>query len=179
MPLFDARLGLNQYSGLKRLSAPSSSSIVYVDLDPDEVLTGPSDSFDLDLDGDTVDDFRFTLITGPLNQGAIDGDFASVGNCVVGVGGQASNLASGVDINSTNVNFTELGTVGFFTTLLSLTGGNFVGETGYIGVQFKISGNTHYGWAEITVPSNVSTMTITRYAYNATADAGIKAGQTS
>jgi len=52
-------------------------------------------------------------------------------------------------------------------------------EDKFIGVQFKIGSNTHYGWARITVGTSGLSWTIKDYAYNITPDAPILAGQTT
>ena len=49
----------------------------------------------------------------------------------------------------------------------------------YIGVQFKIGANTHYGWARLDVGISGLSWTIKDYAYNMTPNAPILAGQTT
>jgi hypothetical protein len=39
---------------------------------------------------------------------------------------------------------------------------------GYLGLQFEISGETHYGWAEIS--SNATSLSLKSFGYNTTAD---------
>jgi hypothetical protein len=60
------------------------------------------------------------------------------------------------------------------------------GEFGdnFIGFRFDISGATHYGWAELFVDDGTGSggrgdVTITRWAYESTADCGLQVGQTS
>ena len=43
---------------------------------------------------------------------------------------------------------------------------NWNGASGYIGFNFKISGETHYGWLYVTVSDNGMSYTIHDYAYN-------------
>jgi hypothetical protein len=48
----------------------------------------------------------------------------------------------------------------------------------YVGVEFLISGETHYGWIRLTVNFTArATATITGYAYETVAGQGIQAGQ--
>lgn len=158
-------------------SAPTN--IVYVDIDPDEVISGAGiTTFELDLDLDVVEDIQFYLDDSSANLALIIGAFGTHINSVVGVGAMLSNVASGVVINSTNVNFTSYGRAAFSSTFGFLTSGAFIGQTGFVGLKFDISGSTHYGWAEITIPNDVTSLTITRYAYNSVADEQILAGQT-
>ena len=49
----------------------------------------------------------------------------------------------------------------------------------FIGVQFKIGANTHYGWARLDVGTSGLSWTIKDYAYNMTPNAPILAGQTT
>ena len=56
--------------------------------------------------------------------------------------------------------------------------GNFLGAIDkYIGVQFYIGTQLHYGWARFDVDSTASQFTIKDYAYNATPNAYILAGE--
>ncbi len=45
-----------------------------------------------------------------------------------------------------------------------------LGESGYIGIRFDLSGDTHYGWAEVSRLVNL-TITIHSFGYNDTPDA--------
>jgi hypothetical protein len=47
----------------------------------------------------------------------------------------------------------------------------------YLGLRFKIGSDTHYGWARMSVGSSGDTWVIKDYAYNATPDESINAGQ--
>jgi len=51
---------------------------------------------------------------------------------------------------------------------------------GYLGLQFKIKGKTHYGWARLSVTdkNTVITATLTGYAFETIANKAIVAGQT-
>ncbi len=57
------------------------------------------------------------------------------------------------------------------------TGGNWLGETDkYLGVKFTVGTNTHYGWIRLDVASDASSAVIKDFAYDATPDAPILAG---
>ena len=47
----------------------------------------------------------------------------------------------------------------------------------YFGFRFEISGQWYYGWARVMIPSDHLSFTIKDYAYNATPNASIFAGQ--
>ncbi|WOO40132.1 PEP-CTERM sorting domain-containing protein [Rubellicoccus peritrichatus] len=57
-------------------------------------------------------------------------------------------------------------------------GGWAINDTGFIGFKFEISGNTHFGWAEVTIDAlNPGQGFIINEAwYNTTADQGLLAG---
>ena len=48
------------------------------------------------------------------------------------------------------------------------------GRSGYIGFQFKVNGETHYGWFYIEVANNGKSYTIKDYAYNTVANAPLR-----
>jgi hypothetical protein len=48
------------------------------------------------------------------------------------------------------------------------------GDREYFGLSFQISGQTHYGWVEIS--EDVSTQTIHRWAYESTPNSSIEVG---
>jgi hypothetical protein len=59
--------------------------------------------------------------------------------------------------------------------------GNWVNVSGrYLGLRFKISGRTHYGWARLSVRVHGTSVTgiLTGYAYETIPSKSIKAGQT-
>ena len=57
------------------------------------------------------------------------------------------------------------------------SGGNFLGQTDkYLGLEFQILGQTHYGWARLTVSGSADSFTIKDYAYDATPATAILAG---
>ena len=54
-----------------------------------------------------------------------------------------------------------------------------IGDTGFFGFKFTSSGNTHYGWGEMTIHGNQQGFTINKAYYNDTPDASIRVGATS
>jgi hypothetical protein len=47
-----------------------------------------------------------------------------------------------------------------------------------MGIRFKLSNNTHYGWVRMSINQKSDTVTIKDFAYNATANTPILAGDT-
>ena len=67
-------------------------------------------------------------------------------------------------------------TAGGFVTM-SESIGNWLGETNkYLGVKFSIGANTHYGWIRLDVALDATSAVIKDFAYDATPDAPILAG---
>ena len=61
----------------------------------------------------------------------------------------------------------------------SCSGGNWCNDDKYLGVQFKIGADTHYGWARLDVGTSGTDWTLKSYAYHKSPDALILAGQTT
>jgi hypothetical protein len=61
-------------------------------------------------------------------------------------------------------------------------GGNWLNRFhpsyGFLGFRFLIAGQTHYGWARLSVPLATTTATLHGYAYETVPNKTIKAGQT-
>jgi hypothetical protein len=53
-----------------------------------------------------------------------------------------------------------------------------IGTTGFIGLKFDVSGNTHYGWVRVEVTANGEILSIKDYAYDETPNTPIVAGET-
>ena len=54
--------------------------------------------------------------------------------------------------------------------------GEFTGGLDYLGVEFEISGATHYGWLEIESASQFTRVLVHRWAYESEPGIGIIAG---
>jgi len=54
--------------------------------------------------------------------------------------------------------------------------GYFLGKKGYIGLQFDAGDGTHYGWAEVFMPDDASSVTLFGYAYETEVETDILAG---
>ncbi len=130
------------------------------------------------LDG--TDDVQVTVFSasilegGGLNGGSLAGTFAAnppPSNWFYPTMFQAPSTigpALGFGASSTN-------TLGTFGTLANgSTIGNWGGVasvSGYLGVEFQINSNDHYGWVHVTWDPTADTATIDQYAYNGVAGA--------
>ena len=61
----------------------------------------------------------------------------------------------------------------------TISGGDFQGATGYLGVKFAIGANTHYGWVQLFSFSDATTITIFDFTYESIPDKEIVAGKFS
>ncbi len=162
----------------------ATGQIIYTDI-ADTVVDDALFSFD--LDGDMVNDFT-VLNTGAINV-AIPGSTypgAYNGNGIIGSSSYGGNylypfaLSSG---NNISAGGTMWNTQSDFQTMnwnsCNYVNSNWCGGIvdGYLGLQFDIGGNTHYGWVRIDMPADGTTMTVKDFAYNSTAGASILAGQ--
>ena len=122
-----------QYSGLK--NETFSQSMFQVDIDGNSVI-----------DFDIIDSFN----PNNSNQGII---------AINANGSNFNNLIKGQSVSSGNVpprfsvgqqigpaNSFAAGKYLAFNGFSSLTGGEFLGQRGFLGVRFKIGDNEHYGW---------------------------------
>lgn len=156
----------------------AQAGVVYTDENPDFAGAVGSQYF-LDLNNDGTDEFRIwhngssNLYISPL--GAL--------NNVLGSGGATFAypfaLTSGTAISASAGTFFNNGFSGGFQSLNygSCSFGNFCSVTDtYIGLQFDIGGNTHYGWVRLDVNASGSVWSVKDYAYEDVANAAINAG---
>jgi hypothetical protein len=143
-----------------------------------------SQSYQLDVDQNGTTDFTFsaTYVVVPtvgvvgfdvvdvpagLNNGVVidsaSGDtFPTVSLLTNGESVSAADLFSNGSADQGNL---------FFTFPTTGSSGNFLGTTGFVGLKFEIAGQTHYGFAEVTVnsltaPNNPLGLTIGLVGYN-------------
>ncbi len=175
---------LVQYGALSAAAlgvADASGQIVYTDLDPDEVLN-VGDDYLLDFNGDFL-----TNIT-PTNPDGLTGGnaaivFPSSGGAFVGItaGGfeYPALMAEGEMIDGA-AGYTATGIRGdlnYYGCAYSNSQWCDAVVDGYLGVRFTVSGNTHYGWVRMDTDVNgTNIMTIKDFAFEATPDTGIAAG---
>jgi hypothetical protein len=165
------------------MSSQADAQIVYTDINPDSTTTIPGTAFNLDLDNGGVIDFTFNLVFGTAtttSQGV--GITAAGTNAVAGsiVGSYTYPLAlnNGDTIKSTfqfNTG-TSQSMASYFGSSYSY--GNWIGVSDkFIGLQFYIGSQLHYGWARLDVSATANQFTIKDYAYNATPNDYIIAGE--
>lgn len=198
---------LKSYSALASAvfgtAAAADAQIVYTDVTPDVTLSVINDSlnsYDVDFDNAGTPDMAIATYGYLYNYGGTDYQLNYVFSFVapnataalvaaMETAGTSSypattSLASGTAIGSsaTWLDTTAAGGTFFFTSAYGFTqtllGTANTGTDTYIGARFLIGANTHYGWVRINVATDASSVVIKDYAYNATANGPINAGQT-
>ncbi|HEX8815985.1 MAG TPA: hypothetical protein VF753_10835 [Terriglobales bacterium] len=179
---------------LLALTQPSEAEIIYTKT---QQIIGTNGFYGLDLNHDGVVDFiiqesgaTFFLATGSNKLGAKE----AYGNGVAGITKSVNHVAYALHagaIIGPNKNFLATSNpLGEFMAASFCDGESgcvYVGEwrsvgTGYLGLKFKISGKTHYGWARLSVEIDRGhniVATLTGYAYETVPNEQIKAGETS
>lgn len=190
---------------LSSLATKGVSQIVYTDIN-DTSLVNHGDFFDIDLNNDGTNEIKLTitkntfsntssvLMTFTYNKlrrvladGLNGGDivvtsyssgsyqgYAEAFNQSNKIGSSASSWAT----NKANLVNLEVGSGNSFPRA-SFTYGEFDNvKDKYLGIRFKISGSTHYGWIRLDVTSGVDSVIIKDFAYEQTAGTSINAGDT-
>jgi hypothetical protein len=173
--------------GVLALAQPSQASVVYT---PANQRVGANGVYNLDLNHDETVDFliqQWNYGNWPSNNQLLADP--AVGNGVLGKRITASALMAGASIGP-NQDFIAGGNNG--EVMLSIThfttgGTSFVHgpwnniRNRYLGLKFQIDGETHYGWARLSVQRTAYhfTVLLTGYAYETLPNTAIKAGQTT
>lgn len=166
-------------------SRPATAEIVYTPVNT--TITG-NGSIQINLDHNQTADFALyssSQLTSCGLRGALAGSTTAKvragDGVVVSHLNFAAVLASGttVDINSTF----HKGPV--IVTRFFLCEFTHQHVAGYLGLEFQINGQTHYGWAQVIIDASFGTRTgsmtttLVDFAYETVPGQGIKTGQTS
>lgn len=170
--------------------ADANGQIVYTDIADETVDIG--EMFSLDVDGDGTMDFLFQATSttgGSWSFARVFGYVSSytVGgssNALVGYSGPylpyGSALDSGDGIGpDADFIYNTLNQVFLASIYAGVTYGAFANEDDkYLGFQFVIGADLHYGWARLDATVGDVSVTIKDFAYQATANTEILAGAT-
>ena len=183
-------------TGITAVSGATNAQVQYTDINPDYLVSGNGSSYALDLNNDNVVDFEFVTISSstsitysnfPINvqfdlglvypaassnswMANSNSSDTTIANIPAGSSIAPSNLFSGGSaVLGGMINFGILGSYPY---------GNFLAQEGFLGVKFQASGNTHYGWIRVEVTADGKTLSVKDYAYDATPNTAIVAGET-
>jgi hypothetical protein len=173
-------------------AAGANAQVVYTDA-PDQTVDDDADangfSFGLiDLDNDMNLDFivaaRDTTVSGTRYRYTLAAPYGSAGNAIANENPSGYDYALALNMNDViDAGLTWLSatnTMAYNVDSANPYNENWNGVTDkYLGLKFAIGGNMHYGWARLDVDAIGDVFTIKDWAYNATADASILAGQTA
>ena len=161
-----------------------NAQIMYTDI-PDVVITPTGTAtYGVDLNGSTVD---FVIgAQGTTANGGTGVQGGSAGNAANRVlaasGGDLKNTPLGTSIAATPPGTDVWDAFGADVPTSVFFGSPFLTEyaspnnIGYIAVTFDISGSTHYGWVQVDVHNTQVQITVLDYAYEATPNTPINAG---
>jgi hypothetical protein len=167
--------------GLLALAWPAAAQIVYTPVN----ITITEGSYKLDLNNGGVTDFTIAVHSGQMKTQycGIASHYVVEETPSSDNGAESSppaELVTGDQIGSSQTFYAGRGILlsNHRSSCHSHSKGNWViGEPGYLGLMFQISGQTYYGWASLTVVGGGSA-TLTGYAYESTPGMPINAGQT-
>ena len=144
----------------------------------------------IDLNHDGIPDFRFLLSTFAYHtfRGTLLVQPRGAGGVIASPGGYAAPLSLGASIGPAqaftkgkHLNMARSAGFDYFSSRYSR---NVFGpwenvQSRFVGVEFLIGGETHYGWIRLTVnfTNRTGTATLTGYAYETVAGQSIQAGQ--
>jgi hypothetical protein len=101
--------------------------------------------------------------------------FDSVGDGIV-----AKGLELGEPINASQNIWGETGDLGLdqiYEDSTTIQFGDFLGTEKFLGVQFEVAGQKHYGWVRISVTADSRSLRIMDYAYHLAPNTSIEAGE--
>ncbi|MBC8048146.1 MAG: T9SS type A sorting domain-containing protein [Fimbriimonadaceae bacterium] len=170
------------------VGSEAKGQVVYTDITDEAVEIG--DLFFLDMNADAADDFLFQATSTSGGSWSFARVFGSITTSVYAFGNSSNEvigyygfLPYGSALNSgdaigTGGDFISFYNVAFLASIYGgVTYGAFADQTDkYLGVKFIVGGNTHYGWIRMDGTVAPVSLTIKDYAYDATPDTEIAAG---
>jgi hypothetical protein len=168
------------------LAQPADAEVVYK---PAHVVLTYGHTYSLDVNGDSIPDFLLSDLLVNSSSGhafLLTVHAQAAGNFVVGFPTEdrfidAAALMNGAPIAPATGETSAL--LAAFSTAIG--GGHYLygrwpnTKNHYLGLSFKINGQTHFGWARLNVLTNTNNDTayLTGYAYETIPGKGIVAGQ--
>jgi hypothetical protein len=178
--------------GVLALTQPAEAEVVFT---PVHHVIHANQTYSFDLNNDGTADFELKNVYNTFS-GNVAGylqvlPLASANEVLTGThargcggGGQcAAALPKGAEIGPKGAFQPDFprGELMGASDIVSTNSGSWINVTRYLGLKFVIAGQTHYGWARVTVKDQhwTVTATLTGYAYETTPDTPITAGATT
>lgn len=160
-------------------STVGHATIIYTDIADAPVFEG---SYDLDFNSDGIVDLVFEATAGAQFGLELQGDNRAVENGSTDLAPLAQGFLIQPDLSSTTRQWSSPGVHSGITACMTLPPpfgvtctGEFHDQVSFMGAEFEIAGETHYGWVRID-SSFIAGGTILDYAYEASPGQGIAAG---
>lgn len=168
----------------------ATAQITYTDVNPDYTVDDDQDANGftfaaLDLNNDATPDFilasRDTTVTS-RTRFTLVAPYGTAGNAIAGETPSAYDYALALNLNDMIDNslnwIATTNTMAYNVASANPYSENWNGVTDkYLGLKFIVGANTHYGWARLDVQAIGDVWTLKDYAFNATPNGGIMAGQ--
>jgi hypothetical protein len=167
----------------------ANAQIVYTDVNPDFAHPGNEIGFGLDLNNDANFDFALfsadTLFaSGNRLRQTVVAPYgtAAASNAIAGEAPSGYDYAlalnNGDMIDNTLNWIAATNTMAYNVNSANPYNENWNGVTDkYLGLKFVVAGNTHFGWARLDVLAIGDIWTLKDYAFNASPNTGLTAGQ--
>ena len=167
----------------------ANAQIVYTDVNPDFAHPGNEIGYGLDLNNDANFDFALfsadtTLASGNRIRYTVVAPYgtAAASNAIAGEAPSGYDYAlalnNGDMIDNTLNWIAATNTMAYNANSANPYNENWNGVTDkYLGLKFVVAGNTHYGWARLDVLAVADIWTLKDYAFNASPNTGLTAGQ--
>lgn len=170
-------------------AAGAQAQVVYTDVNPDYSHDAPQNNgfaiYPLDLNNDQTFDFLVAskdslYASGTMLRYTLAVPYGA-GNAVAGENPGGYDYALALDINSmvdSTLNWiAATNTMAYNVNSANPYNENWNGVTDkYLGLQFLVGGNTHYGWARLDSYAIGDSIVVKDYAFNATPNGGIMTG---
>ena len=162
------------------MASAANAGVVFTNVADDVISTG--NTYSIDFDGGGTDDITFpssgwSSKFAQVTSGSVLGSSSGNDNALALSKGYVissgrTNWMTGADFWSSGYYYNSTyGTTSYYSY------GNWAGASNkYLGVQFNIGANTHYGWVELSANAAKTQFTVHGYAYETTPDGAIAAG---
>jgi|GEM_PF-1881735 hypothetical protein len=185
------------------VNTAEAQTIVVRDINPDTMVDAANPIYDLDIDNDGSVDFEISRISSTNNYGTTFFYFKGTGHIGYYMpSAGTSNTHTFVSQNGSDwyvaklnvgdtTTFTSEYNDNLYTRLFDVSGTDggtptltddyqwTAGTTDkYVGVQFTIGNQVHFGWVQLSVAADYSTITVEKVAYESSPRALMKAGAT-